>query len=130
MSEQLVSVAAPPPEWTEDRMTILRSLWQEGLTTREIGARMGITKNAVVGKVHRLGLPKRLSPIAAKEPPAEVIRLDGLGMDMCSWPFGEPGTDNFRFCGHPAVSEKPYCAEHCARAYVRVTKDRKTSAAA
>jgi GcrA cell cycle regulator len=126
MSEQ----KAPTSEWTDERTGILRALWQEGLTTREIGVRMGITKNAVVGKAHRLGLPKRQSPIAAKEPPAEVIRLDSLAMDMCSWPIGEPGTDEFRFCGRKAVPEKPYCADHCARAYVRVTKERNASAVA
>jgi GcrA cell cycle regulator len=133
MSEQQITAEAPPappPEWTEDRTDTLRVLWQEGLTTREIGARMGITKNAVVGKVHRLGLPKRQSPIAPKEPPAKVIRLESLSMDMCSWPFGEPGTAEFRFCGRTAVHEKPYCPEHCARAYVRVTKDRKGQSAA
>ena len=130
MSEQLVPVAAPPPEWTEDRMAILRALWQEGLTTREIGARMGITKNAVVGKVHRLGLPKRGSPIKQKPRPAEIIDLASLRPGMCSWPEGEPGTEDFHFCGSPNVAGKPYCDAHCRRAYVKTTRDgRKVGAA-
>lgn len=50
-------------EWTDELIARLRALWQEGLSTAEIGRRMGITKNAVVGKAHRLDLPARPSPI-------------------------------------------------------------------
>jgi hypothetical protein len=42
----------------------LRQLWAEGHSGSEIGRRMGINKNQVVGKVHRLGLPKRDLPAA------------------------------------------------------------------
>ena len=41
----------------------VRQLWSEGHSTAEIGRRMGVTKNAVVGKAHRLDLPARPSPI-------------------------------------------------------------------
>ncbi len=50
-------------EWTEEQIETLRRLWTEGLSTAEIGRRMGISKNAVVGKAHRLHLPARPSPI-------------------------------------------------------------------
>ena len=50
-------------EWNEDTIARIRALWDEGLSTAEIGRRMGITKNAVVGKAHRLNLPARPSPI-------------------------------------------------------------------
>ena len=50
-------------DWTEESISRLRSFWQEGLSTAEIGRRMQITKNAVVGKAHRLTLPPRPSPI-------------------------------------------------------------------
>jgi GcrA cell cycle regulator len=50
-------------EWTDDRIRKLRQLWSEGHSTAEIGRRMGISKNAVVGKAHRLDLPARPSPI-------------------------------------------------------------------
>ncbi len=50
-------------DWNEEMIARLRQLWQEGHSTAEIGRRMGITKNAVVGKAHRLILPPRPSPI-------------------------------------------------------------------
>lgn len=50
-------------EWTEEAIATLRQLWAEGHSTAEIGRRMGISKNAVVGKAHRLNLAARPSPI-------------------------------------------------------------------
>lgn len=50
-------------EWNEDAITKLRILWAEGHSTAEIGRRMGVSKNAVVGKAHRLTLEARPSPI-------------------------------------------------------------------
>lgn len=56
-------------EWAEDTIIRLRALWDEGHSTAEIGRRLGVSKNAVVGKAHRLDLPARPSP----------IRRDGSG---------------------------------------------------
>ncbi|MDQ2804861.1 MAG: GcrA family cell cycle regulator, partial [Pseudomonadota bacterium] len=50
-------------EWSEDTILRLRALWEEGHSTAEIGRRLGVTKNAVVGKAHRLDLAARPSPI-------------------------------------------------------------------
>lgn len=50
-------------DWNDQTITALRSLWDEGHSTAEIGRRIGTTKNAVVGKAHRLCLPTRPSPI-------------------------------------------------------------------
>ena len=50
-------------EWNSEAIETLRSLWAEGHSTAEIGRRMGVSKNAVVGKAHRLNLPARPSPI-------------------------------------------------------------------
>lgn len=50
-------------DWTGEAIDLLRALWAEGHSTAEIGRRMGISKNAVVGKAHRLNLPPRPSPI-------------------------------------------------------------------
>jgi len=54
-------------EWTDETIAKLRALWTEGLSTAEIGRRLNISKNAVVGKAHRLNLPPRPSPIRRHE---------------------------------------------------------------
>ncbi len=117
-------------EWTPVRIGVLIDYWKEGLPTSEIGRRLQVTKNAVVGKVHRLGLAKRRPPVHKNPKEAKIIKMDALGAGMCHWPEGEPGTEAFRFCGQPAVDGKPYCGEHCAQAYVKSTRDRKVTRAA
>lgn len=114
-------------EWTPTRVATLIALWTEGLTTSEIGRRLNVTKNAVVGKVHRLGLPKRGVSPQSKAKAVAVIRLENLKPSMCRWPEGEPGTDAFHFCGKPSQPEKPYCTEHCQKAYVKPSKERKVA---
>ncbi|WP_116654401.1 GcrA family cell cycle regulator [Pelagibacterium sediminicola] len=49
--------------WTKDRVSTLRELWLEGLSATEIGQRLGCTRNAVLGKVHRIGLSGRRTPV-------------------------------------------------------------------
>ena len=64
-------------EWTAEAIETLQALWAEGHSTAEIGRRMGISKNAVVGKAHRLNLAARPSPIRREEgerPAAEAPR--------------------------------------------------------
>ncbi len=50
-------------DWNDEAIARLRALWDEGHSTAEIGRRMAVSKNAVVGKAHRLNLPARPSPI-------------------------------------------------------------------
>ena len=49
--------------WNENNVSRLRDLWDQGLPTAQIGKLLGFTKNAVVGKAHRIGLERRPSPI-------------------------------------------------------------------
>lgn len=52
------------PTWrTPAADALLTQLWADGLTTAQIGVRMGVSKNAIVGRAHRLGVPSRASPI-------------------------------------------------------------------
>ena len=53
--------------WTDQMVEDLKVMWKQGLTTAEIGKRLGVSKNSIVGKVHRLGLSGRPSPIKKKE---------------------------------------------------------------
>jgi GcrA cell cycle regulator len=46
--------------WTDERVELLEKLWGEGLSCTQIARKMGgVTRNAIIGKVHRLGLPRR-----------------------------------------------------------------------
>ena len=49
--------------WNDDNVSQLKELWDQGLPTAQIGKLLGFTKNAVVGKAHRIGLERRPSPI-------------------------------------------------------------------
>ena len=49
--------------WTDERVATLSKLWAEGLSASQIAAELGgVTRNAVIGKVHRLGLSGRVKP--------------------------------------------------------------------
>src|SRR5204863_6919853 len=52
--------------WTEERVELLKKLWQDGLSASQIAAELGgVTRNAVIGKVHRLGLSGRGQPTSS-----------------------------------------------------------------
>lgn len=49
--------------WSDPRVDLLRKLWQDGLSASQIARQLGgVTRNAVIGKVHRLGLSGRAAP--------------------------------------------------------------------
>ena len=55
--------------WTDERVELLKKYWTEGLTASQIAMRLGgITRNAVIGKVHRLGLSGRAITTRLKPP--------------------------------------------------------------
>ena len=110
--------------WTAERVEQLTRLWEEELTTAEIGRRLGLTKNAVIGKIHRLGLVPRIPP----KPTPPVRNVFDFNGPSCMWPFGHPGDEDFHFCGDRPLPGKPYCANHAAVAYIR-PKDNKSNAA-
>lgn len=112
--------------WTTEKIKQLKKLWSKGKSTVEIGRELGISKNAVVGKVHRLELNARPSPIKKsttqktqkkKTQSTEKVALLDLKLNSCRWPIGDPSDANFHFCGKDTVTGKPYCAEHCKIAY-------------
>ena len=65
-------------EWAEETIGKLRTLWNAGYLTEDIGRLLGCSKNAVVGKAHRIGCTPRPSPIKHRDPleprPAEWLR--------------------------------------------------------
>lgn len=55
--------------WTDQRIDQLKTLWEKGLTASQIADELGgVSRNAVIGKAHRLGLKSRPSPVKANEP--------------------------------------------------------------
>lgn len=140
--------------WTDERVALLKKLWGEGRTAAEIAKELGnVTRNAVIGKAHRLKLSNRVSPIQQNNkkpvsvpvsPPAagkpEVrkaandftptnIKIKGVSLAdlkdrMCRWPIGDPKEAGFSFCGCQAVPSLPYCDEHARVAYQVATRSR------
>jgi GcrA cell cycle regulator len=98
--------------WTDDRVELLKSLWGAGKTAAEIAKELGegLTRNAVIGKAHRLGLSGRITPVAKKidKPlPPETTNIsakDGgtslleLTEQTCRYPYGDPKKEGFHFC--------------------------------
>jgi len=134
--------------WTDERVALLKQLWGEGKTAAEIAKVLGdgITRNAVIGKAHRLKLSSRLSPIqqnTVKKPKSDSapprlakpmvrlpefkgreVKMIELDSRSCRWPNGDPQEENFSFCGMEAVAGLPYCDEHCRAAYQVPTRTR------
>lgn len=130
--------------WTEERVTLLKKLWGEGCTAAEIAKELGgVTRNAVIGKAHRLKLSNRVSPIqqnkkqavkTVPETPTSMVKkkekivplveipVKGVSMaelkeKMCRWPNGDPQEKSFSFCGISSVPGLPYCEGHAKVAY-------------
>ena len=118
--------------WTDERLEKLKKLWAQGLSISQIGEALGVSRNAIAGKAHRMGLPKRPSPISkpkAEKPEAKpVVEEQDLPLRLelrqlvwsrskCCWPTGDPKKNGFVFCGDTVVPGKPYCLPHCKEAY-------------
>ena len=54
------------PTWTTDRIELLKSHFEAGLTCREIAASIGVSRNAVIGKLSRLQLTRGPAPTAPR----------------------------------------------------------------
>lgn len=116
-------------EWSDALTQQLTDLWMQEnpvLSCKEIAERLTIeygtfiTKNMVLGKVHRIGLPMRIEPA---EKPIKTSPFEGLSQSSCHYPIGHPGDKDFHFCGRkPLKPGKSYCVEHAAVAYFSTKK--------
>lgn len=116
--------------WTESRTNTLRRLWAEGLSATQIARELGgVTRNAVIGKVHRLGLPSRATASRSnskqsqpRKPAAPTVlqpRAFALG-GGCRYPIGDPQEAGFHMCGEPRHGGA-YCTAHAQLCYVPLT---------
>lgn len=124
----------------------------------ELNKEFGTTysRNAIIGKCHRIGdrmastaprpgrarrrnkifdvagpstCAQEVAPTALpKARPKRACSLMDLTNDACRWPVGEPGAEDFYFCGGPAVGPLPYCAFHARMAYQPATERRRRAA--
>jgi len=62
--------------WTDERVELLKKLWMEGLSASQIAGELaqGVTRNAVIGKVHRLKLSARAKPATSASRPRTASR--------------------------------------------------------
>lgn len=61
--------------WTDERIEQLRNMWEKGLTASQIADELGgVSRNAVIGKAHRLGLKSRPSPVKATDKVAKPVK--------------------------------------------------------
>lgn len=121
-------------DWSPAAIDRLKDLWREGHSGSHVATLMGggLTRCAVLGKVHRLGMSgerrPRVAPVrryklvrapkrAYTRPtpkPAVAPRVFGLTLlDLqpwnCRWPQGD---GPYRFCGEPRVEDSSYCKPH------------------
>jgi GcrA cell cycle regulator len=66
--------------WTEERVELLKKLWMDGFSASQIASELGdgVTRNAVIGKVHRLKLSGRAKPASAAPRPRTTPRSPGI----------------------------------------------------
>ncbi len=128
--------------WTDERVELLKKLWQEGLSGRAAPSQPSrpvyrpqrpARPAAAPAAPRRLVEPAQLAA-ATPSPARYVDETPGtatvltLGAHMCKWPIGDPALDNFTFCGR-RTGEGPYCHEHAQVAYQPAQAKKKSSAA-
>lgn len=129
--------------WTDERVDLLRKDWADGLSASQIAGHLGgCTRNAVIGKAHRLGLaqaakPRSVSPprvcrilpprIFTPRPKPPEIKLPPdqspcavtflqLSAHHCRWPIGN---GPFVYCGARHIESSPYCQCHHSISYTK-----------
>ena len=113
--------------WTSEAIATLRRLWADGMPSAQIGKVLHCSKNAIVGKAHRLKLAPRPSPINACPRVVKAVRLPRAPVvnfapepelvrrtatEPCCWPMGEPGKPGFHYCDEVSAPGRVYCPAH------------------
>ena len=99
--------------WDTEKLDKLKKLWEKGVPITKIGDELGVSRNAIAGKAHRMGLPKRPSPISKSKTEKAELVIGGDEQDLplrlelrqlewsrskCCWPTGDPKKNGFVFC--------------------------------
>jgi len=77
--------------WTDERVETLKRMWAEGQSASQIAKELGgVTRNAVIGKVHRLGLSNRVGGAGGKEEDEETPVAARAPTRPPAWPPNAP----------------------------------------
>ncbi|NUB44462.1 GcrA cell cycle regulator [Fertoebacter nigrum] len=90
--------------WTDERVETLKKMWADGQSASQIAKELGgVTRNAVIGKVHRLGLSNRVGGIPGKDDIEEEVALPPLRPEVVA----KPGPEATRAPEPRPVPERP-----------------------
>lgn len=117
--------------WTDERRAELVRLWNEGKTALEIGKEWGISRSAVIGQIYRMRKvggetirsvvrQVRLRDVTAREgetPERAPLNGDVTDREGCRYVLGDPGDDDWHYCGKKRKSGSSYCAHHHGLCY-------------
>ena len=91
--------------WSDERVELLKRMWGEGASASQIAKELGgVTRNAVIGKVHRLGLSNRTSGAA---PAAEAPLADEPAPEPAAAPAPEPEPEPEPEAAAPVPAAEP-----------------------
>ena len=105
--------------WDKERTERLLALHQEGKTAGEIGAELGVTRNAVIGKLHRMGMAKKRQAAPQPEPEPEQARPES---DEAS-PVAEESSDPDGEASVDAEGENEDASSNNIEAHRQTAKD-------
>jgi len=94
--------------WTDERVELLKKLWMEGFSASQIAAELGdgVTRNAVIGKVHRLKLSGRAKPASAA-PRARTAPRSGAPRRVSSGSMGARSSLSASVMKHRSMGSAP-----------------------
>ena len=119
-----------PSTWTTEEIDLLCDYAREGLSARQIGDKLGKTKNAIIGKLHRLGMGTK-KKLKTQEPvqekaiafPIGQVPLAEIEHNQCRYMGG--GYNDFLCCGAP-IYRKSFCQEHYELCWVQPKSKKQT----
>ena len=109
--------------WNDEKVAKLKELWGKGNTASQIAEIIGgISRNAVIGKAHRLNLSAKIKTRATTTnnnftSNHNESKIKSRRSKRSKWPIGHPDEKSFYFCGRTSLKDFSYCKLHLLYAY-------------